>query len=95
AQLLVCLSYALGRGAARDRVTAYAWCRIAEQRGSLEAKKAIAAIARPMSSARIKRAEILAASIANSISERRPFFLDSPDLGSGGADPKTRADRRP
>ena len=94
-QLLVCLSYALGRGVARDRVTAYAWCRIAEQRGSLEAKKAIAEIASPMSSARIKKAESLAASIAKSIREGRPLFLDAPAPGSGGADPKERADRPP
>jgi predicted Ser/Thr protein kinase len=95
AQLLVCLSYALGRGVAQDRVTAYAWCRIAEERGSLEAKKAIAEIASPMSLAHIEKAERLAASIASSIGERRPIFLDAPDPGSGGADPEDPADRRP
>ena len=82
-QFYLCLSYALGRGVARDRVTAYAWCRTAEKRGSQDAKESLVEISKLMRRREIKKAEQLAASIAESLGARPPVLLDSPSSARG------------
>ena len=77
-QFYLCLSYALGRGVSRDRVTAYAWCRTAEKRGSQDAKESLVEISKLMRRREIKKAEQLAASIAESLGARPPVLLDTP-----------------
>jgi len=87
-QFYLCLSYALGRGVSRDRVTAYAWCRTAEKRGSQDAKESLVEISKLMRRREIKKAEQLAASIAESLGARPPVLLDTPSSarGEGHAD---------
>ena len=82
-QFYLCLSYALGRGVSRDRVTAYAWCRTAEKRGSQDAKESLVEISKLMRRREIKKAEELAASIAESLGARRPVLLDTPSPARG------------
>ncbi|MGH8474094.1 MAG: tetratricopeptide repeat protein, partial [Gammaproteobacteria bacterium] len=82
-QFYLCLSYALGRGVARDRVTAYAWCRTAEKRGSQDAKESLVEISKLMRWPQIKRAERLAASIAKSLGALPPVLLDTPSPARG------------
>jgi TPR repeat protein len=80
-QFYLCLSYALGRGVSRDRVTAYAWCRTAEKRGSQDAKESLVEISKLMRRREIKKAEQLAASIAESLGARPPGTAGYPELG--------------
>jgi hypothetical protein len=59
-------------------VTAYAWCRTAEKRGSQDAKESLVEISKLMRRREIKKAEQLAASIAESLGARPPVLLDTP-----------------
>jgi serine/threonine protein kinase len=82
-QFYLCLSYALGRGVSRDRVTAYAWCRTAEKRGSQDAQESLVEISKLMRRREIKKAEELAALIAESLGARPPVLLDTPSSARG------------